>query len=134
MNYNSADYNAFGYDPEGCIATVAVYFYGPTWQPVHSHDNPCPTGHAIGPPRYGPPASWQIPSLPDNFVARLPPCYIGQPGVYLPGPNTFDMTNFAALFLTLKDRPTPTRSLEAQYGHRIWEGLPVGEVKDGGEF
>jgi hypothetical protein len=133
MNYNSADYNAFGYDAEECIAMVAAYFYGPAWQPVHSHGIPWPTSRAIGPPQYGPPASWQIPSLPDNFMAHLPPCYIRQPGAYLLGPNTFNTTNFAALFLTLRNRPTPT-SLEAQYGRHILEGLPVGEVQDRGEF
>jgi hypothetical protein len=34
----------------------------------------------------------------------------------------------------LRDRPTPTRSLEAQYGRRILDGFPVGEVKDNGVF
>jgi len=78
MNYNGADYNAFGYDPEGRIAAVAAYFYGPAWQPVHSqpvhsHGIPWPTGCIIGPPRYGPPVLWQIPSLPNKFIACLPP-------------------------------------------------------------
>jgi len=78
MNYNGADYNAFGYDPEGRIAAVAAYFYGPAWQPVHSqpvhsHGIPWPTGCIIGPPRYGPPVPWQIPLLPNNFIACLPP-------------------------------------------------------------
>ena len=108
MNYNGADYNAFGYDPKGHIAVVAAYFYGPAWQPVHSqpvhsHGIPWLTGCIIGPPRYRPPASWQIPLLPDKSIAYLPPCYIRWPGAYLPGPSTFNTTNFTALFLTLQN-------------------------------
>jgi hypothetical protein len=135
MKFNCADYNAFGYDPEGRLAAVAAYFYGPAWKPAHGEDIPTPIQHhTIRPPRYGPPAKWQITSLPWDFVARLPPCYLGRPDGYLPGPDTFKSGNFSALFLTLGDRPTPTRSLEVQYGRRILEGLPVGEVKDEGEF
>lgn len=135
MKFNCADYNAFGYDPKGCLAAIAAYFYGPAWKPVDGPDIPTPIQrHTIRPPRYGPPAPWQIPSLPWDFVARLPPCYLGRPDGYLPGPDTFKTANFSALFLTLRDRPTPTRSLEVQYGRRILEGLPVGEVKDEGEF
>lgn len=104
MKFNYADYNAFGYDPEGRLAAVAAYFYGPAWKPVRSPGCPTPIQrHTIRPPRYGPPAPWQIPSLSWDFAARLPPCYLGQPGGYLPGPDTFNTTNFAALFLTLRD-------------------------------
>jgi hypothetical protein len=134
MKFDGADYNAFGYDPEGRLAAVAAYFYGPAWKPVHGYGIPSPAHLALGPPRYGPPARWQFPSLSHDFVARLPPCYLGRPCAYLPGPDTFNTTNFAALFLTLRDRPTPTRSLEAQYGRRILDGFPVGEVKDNGVF
>jgi hypothetical protein len=135
MKFNCADYNAFGYDPEGRIAAVAAYFYGPAWKPARSPGIPTPIQrHTIRPPRYGPPAPWQIPSLPWDFVAHLPPCYLGLPSGYVPGPDTFNTTNFAAIFLTLRDRPTPTHSLQVQYGRRILDGLPVGEVKDEGEF
>jgi hypothetical protein len=132
MRFNGTDYNAFGYDPEGRLAAVAAYFYGPAWKPVHGYGIPSATGLALEPPWYGPPAQWQLPSLPHDFIARLPPCYLGWPCAYLPSPDTFNTTNFAALFLTLRDRPTPTRSLETQYGCCIWGGLPVGEVKENG--
>jgi hypothetical protein len=71
--------------------------------------------------------------LPYNFIPRLPPCYLGQPGAYLPDLSAFD-ANFTALCLKLQDWPKPMDSLEAQYGQRILEGLPVGEVKDQGVF
>jgi len=135
MKFDYADYNAFGYDPEGRLAAVAAYFFGPAWKPPCSPGIPTPSQrHIILPPRYGPPAPWQIPSLPWDFVARLPPCYLGLPGGYLPGPQTFNTANFAALFLSLRDLSTPTSSLEVQYGSRILAGLPVGEVKDQGDF
>jgi hypothetical protein len=47
------NYNAFGHDPDGWIAHLAAWFFGPKWIP------PFPAQIFAGPPeppRYGPPA------------------------------------------------------------------------------
>lgn len=68
-----ANYNAFGYDPNGFIAWIAAFFYG-KWVPS------CPAqifGGPPEPPRYGPPAEYQLSSLPEGFVPNAPPSYHG---------------------------------------------------------
>lgn len=134
MSTDGADYNIFGYDPEGRMASLAAMFYGPAWQPVVQDNLLSFTDIVVAPPRYGAPCPQQLPALPQDFVPRLPPCYWGPPDPgYLAGPNTFNRDNFAAILLRhAEDQPPPEENLEVQYGRRILNGLPVGEVKHRG--
>lgn len=92
----SADYNIFGYDPEGFIVHLAALFYGPDWRPRFLGPRPFYVG-GIQPPRYGPPARFQMVCLPDDFEASPPPCYYGTPNPpYLPNPEEFH-PDFAAV-------------------------------------
>lgn len=89
FNRVSADYNIFGYDPNGFIAHLAMWFYGPTWFPRYLGPRPVYDG-AIQPPRYGPPATHQKPCLPKDFTPCLPPYHYGIPyPPYLPAPQSF---------------------------------------------
>lgn len=98
-NTSAADFNAFGYDPYGFIAHVTGHFYGPHWRPNH------PVQQFIGrikPPRYGPPAAYQVPFLPPGFQPRTPPQFYGEsfPPYYSPpkrfDPSLWDGLRFAA--------------------------------------
>lgn len=64
-----ADYNALGRDPNGFMTWVVAFFYG-TWLPTTP-------AHRFGgppqPPRYGPPASYQLACLPEGFKPNPPP-------------------------------------------------------------
>ena len=133
MSSIGADYNAFGYDPQGHVASLAAYFYGPAWVPEDYSHLPSFANILIQPPRYGAPAPQQLHTLPLDFVMCLPPCYFGPPNPpYLPGPNTFSRDNFAAILRHREGDPTPDASIATQYRHPILEGLPVSEVRDGG--
>ena len=95
-----ADYNAFGYDPNGLIAHLTAHFYGPRWKP---HYNVQQYVGQIQPPRYGPPAPYQIQSLPPNFRPWTLPNYYGKPvSLYLDPPALFDPNVFAALRLSAR--------------------------------
>jgi hypothetical protein len=64
------------------------------------------------------------------------PCYLGSPDPpYRAGSETFTRGNFAAVLLRSIEDQVPWElgsDLEKQYGRRILDGLPIGEVKDGG--
>ena len=92
-----ANYNAFGYDPNGAIAYFATFFFGPEWVPSYA---PQQFGGPPEPPRYGPPARYQIPCLPDNFIPTPPPNFGGYPPTcppYLDPPADFHPSLFGAL-------------------------------------
>jgi hypothetical protein len=96
-----ADYNVFGRDPDGRIAFLAALFFGPNWVPL------CPHQQFSGPPeppRYGPPAQYQLQCLPKGFVAAPPPNYFSsrpslpfRPSSPLSPPAGFDISCFDAL-------------------------------------
>lgn len=92
-----ADFNIFGYDPEGRIADLASHFYGPDWRPTtYEHILRLP-GDAQA-PRYGYPAPHQASSLPITFQPSLAPQYYGSPyPPFLPPPKKFNPAVFAAL-------------------------------------
>src|SRR6266478_7759109 len=90
-----ADYNAFGYDPYGFNAHVAALMYGPQWKPTYTVQQ---FVGRIEPPRYGPPAPFQVPFLPLAFQPRKPPQYYGEPHPpYMSPPRRFHPNMFAAL-------------------------------------
>ena len=71
------DYNAFGYDPRGTVANAAGLLFGENWRP-NQQDIPRYTGPEVAAPRFGPPADYQQPYLPQNFAPQLPPMgYLG---------------------------------------------------------
>lgn len=64
-----ANYNALGYDPDGFMTWLVAFFFG-SWvpsSPAHRFAGP------PQPPRYGPPASYQLPCLPEGFKPNPPP-------------------------------------------------------------
>lgn len=90
-----ADYNAFGYDPEGVLAHLASHLYGPSWRPRYNVRQFVGTRAA---PRYGPPAPYQEAYLPANFRPRTPPLYYGRPSPpFIRPPIRFNRNHFAAL-------------------------------------
>ena len=101
-----ANYNAFGRDPIGLISHLAAWFFGPDWIP------PFPAqvfGGPPEPPRYGPPAAYQLKSLPSEFVANPPPEYFGpptapflEPPAYF-HPSLFDGLRFSSQFYNLEE-------------------------------
>lgn len=68
----SANYNAFGWDPYGCIAYLCAIFFGPKYVPLVPSSQ---FGGPPEPPRYGPPAYYQIACLPPGFIPQSPPNY-----------------------------------------------------------
>lgn len=71
------DYSAFGHDPRGTWANAGALLIGPHWRP-DQEGIPRYAGNEVAAPHYGPPADYQIPHLPENFVPRLPPTgYLG---------------------------------------------------------
>ena len=64
------DYNAFGYDPRGRVANMAGLMFGEDWRPDQQN---IPRYHRpnVAPRRFGPPADYQRPHLPNNFVAKV---------------------------------------------------------------
>ena len=59
-----ADYNAFGRDPDGRLAYLAAWFWGPDYAPDYTVQQ---FVGLLEPPRYGPPAPYQIASLPPGW-------------------------------------------------------------------
>lgn len=90
-----ANYNAFGRDPHGLVAHLAEWFFGPDWLP------PFPRqvfGGRPEPPRYGPPAAYQLDCLPPGFVPNPPPEYFGRPiSPFLQPRSDFDLECFDAV-------------------------------------
>lgn len=64
-----ADYNAFGRDPYGWIAYLCALFFGPDYIPLVPRSQ---FGGAPEPPRYGPPARYQLSCLPAGFTPQYP--------------------------------------------------------------
>jgi hypothetical protein len=90
-----ADYNAFGYDPEGALAHLASHLYGPSWKPSYTVHQFVGAAEA---PRYGPPAPYQEAYLPADFRPRTPPLYYGHPcPPFIPPPIRFNPHHFDAL-------------------------------------
>lgn len=93
-----ANYNAFGYDPNGRYAYLSSLFFGPHFVPASP---PQVFVGRLEPPRFGPPAAYQIPCLPPGFQPRAPPyLYGGIPPMppYLDPPEVFKpRAVFAAL-------------------------------------
>lgn len=67
-----ANFNAFGWDPYGCVAYLCARFFGPKYVPLTP---PSQYGGPPEPPRYGPPALYQVPCLPQGFLPQAPPNY-----------------------------------------------------------
>ena len=65
------DFNAFGYDPTGWVANHAGLMFGENWRP-DQRDIPRHHGVEVAAPRYGPPADYQVPHLPNYFFPHLP--------------------------------------------------------------
>lgn len=95
-----ADYNAFGRDPDGRLAFLAAFFWGPDYVPDHTIQQ------FVGPPeppRFGPPAKYQIPCLPPGWKPRPLPKFYGSNLAHHsddeldPPTGVFDPKIFAAL-------------------------------------
>lgn len=95
--YNAADFNIFGYDPDGRIAHLVALFYGPNWIPI-TFRHLCrhrPLGNT---PRYGPPGPGQLGWDWPDFMPFQPPVYFMSPSApYLPAPGRFDIQKFGLL-------------------------------------
>jgi hypothetical protein len=94
-----ANYNAFGYDPDGRVAWLSALLFGPDWIP------PFPSQQFVGlpePPRYGPPAYYQRGCLPNGFIPNLPPDYFDCPSTppYLDPPSPWNPSLFDAIRFT----------------------------------
>lgn len=98
-----ANYNTFGWDPYGCIAYLCTFFFGPKYVPLLPSSQ---FGGPPEPPRYGPPAYYQIACLPAGFTPQAPPNYSqeilclggmsGSEGEFLIPPAIFDPCIFDA--------------------------------------
>jgi hypothetical protein len=104
-NMNDASvYNIFGHDPEGRIACLAAYFYGPAWRPTTYTHLPRFQNFEMAPPRFGPPAPQQL--VPPGFIPHPPPPYYGRPfPPYLMAPESFDPRVFEGLLLCRQPPP-----------------------------
>jgi hypothetical protein len=88
-----ANYNVFGYDPDGRLAYLAMVLWGPKYVPsIPSHV----FGGPPEPPCYGPPAYYQVHCLPPGWVPTPPPGLTPQ-SPYLDPPAYFDPELFDAL-------------------------------------
>lgn len=95
----SADWNIFGYDPNGLLAYLVAYFFGPDWLPeTFDHLPRWLEELEVKPPRYGPPGPQQAKFLPPGWKCSPPPLYYGEcSGPYLPPPRFFHPSAFASL-------------------------------------
>lgn len=92
-----ADFNIFGYDPDGRVAHLASHFYGPDWKP-NTYGHILRLHGSAQAPRYGYPAPHQALFLPTTFEPVPVPQYYGSPyPPYLTPPKKFDPHIFAAL-------------------------------------
>ncbi|THU85208.1 hypothetical protein K435DRAFT_869535 [Dendrothele bispora CBS 962.96] len=90
------DYNAFGYDPRGTIANSAALLFGANWRPDPENVPPPPSFNMPGPPRYGPPAGFQLGYLPGNFAPGAPSTgYLAAVPGYVAGPTTMPQATTA---------------------------------------
>lgn len=94
-----ANYNALGRDPDGRLTYLAALFWGRSFVPQ------CSTQQFVGPPeppRFGPPAPYQVACLPPGWKPQDPPDFYGAGDAFGPlflDPPTgiFDPNIFAAL-------------------------------------
>ncbi|KAF8239807.1 hypothetical protein L208DRAFT_1374474 [Tricholoma matsutake] len=122
------DYNAFGYDPRGRVANMAGLMFGEDWRP-DQQNIPRHHGPNVAPPRFGPPADYQRPHLPNNFVPHLPhDGYLGAlqyqrregPWAHYPPPPP----HYAVPPMQYNLPPPP--GLHAQYHHpQLYQQPPV---------
>jgi len=70
-NRRPEDFNAFGYDPRGGVANAAALLFGENWRPDPA-DVPRYPGPQAAAPRFGPPANYQVPYLPQNYAPQQP--------------------------------------------------------------
>lgn len=70
----SADYNAFGRDPDGRLAFLAAFFWGRDYIPTFTIQQ---FAGPPEPPRFGPPARYQMACLPPGWKPRAPPKFYG---------------------------------------------------------
>lgn len=111
----SADWNVFGYDPNGLLAHLVGFFYG-DWFPDTFDHLPRWVGE-VQPPRYGSPGPQQVSSLPKGWRQTAPPLYYGVPsGPYLPPPRKFQPSAFASLIYPHPRVPLKFESSEARGG------------------
>lgn len=75
-----SDFNAFGFDPVGRLAYHAACFYGPDYVPLYTVQQYAGIGNPK-PPRYGPPAPYQVPFLPLGWEITPTPYFdkFGEP-------------------------------------------------------
>lgn len=107
----SADWNIFGYDPNGLLAHLVAFFFGPDWLPDTFDHLPHWKGEVnLKPPRYGPAGPQQAKYLPPGWKCTPPPLYYGAgSGPYLPPPRIFRPSAFAPLM-----RPHPRVPLKLE--------------------
>lgn len=94
-----ANYNAFGRDPHGRLAFLAAFFFGPDWVPEYTSQQ---FAGPPEPPRFGPPARYQLACLPPGWKPRAPPNFYGgedapDPPYLDPPSGVFHPEIFAAL-------------------------------------
>lgn len=94
-----ANYNAFGRDPNGRLAFLSAFFFGPDYVPAYT---PQQFAGPPEPPRFGPPAPYQIVCLPPGWKPRPLPSFYGAgealgPPYLDPPSGGFDPKIFAAL-------------------------------------
>lgn len=94
-----ANYNAFRRDPDGRLAFMAAFFWGCAYVPEYTRQK---FKGPPEPPRFGPPAQYQMACLPQGWVPRAPPNFYGDEealeGPYLDPPTgIFDLAIFDAL-------------------------------------
>jgi hypothetical protein len=112
----SADWNIFGYDPNGLLAYLVAYFFGPRWVPETFGHLPRWFGQAgIQPPCYGHPGPEQATHLRPNWKQNQPPLYYGEPsGPYLTPPRVFNPSAFASLMSPHPRSPIGLVTMEAR--------------------
>ena len=95
---SGANYNAFGCDPNGLIAYLAAFLFGPEWVP----DFPAQAfAGPPEPPRFGPPVQYQCRCLPPGFIPKQPPNFFGPPHQpYVKAPRDFDIELFDAIWFS----------------------------------
>lgn len=96
-----ANYNALGRDPDGTMAWLVAFFFGPWLPPVPAHVFAGPPE----PPRYGHPAQYQTACLPEGFKPQFPKIHGLDPSQtsvddYLEPPAEWTPATFAALLQT----------------------------------
>ncbi|KAG6906159.1 hypothetical protein DXG01_015549, partial [Tephrocybe rancida] len=110
MPIRGADFNAFGYDPDGFLAYFAAEWYGRDYVPEYNVQIFSGYDGITEPPRFGPAAPYQIPILPEHWMPT-PPIFFhifGEPPLSdefsqpWPARGTFDRNLWDALRIVPK--------------------------------